>query len=148
MATDGALGRRRAHAIERIVKYAEGQASEHKLDIPMRDRHGPDLLFVRQLEWLADYLEGVPLPSAEQSGLDALSARELPTLEAAKALMSNPPSEAIEDDVETEDSGGDYGDMTNSELETLIKERGLDKGKAHNKAGLIAVLETADKETE
>lgn len=149
MATEGAMGRRRAAAIERITKYAESQAGSQPADtFPKHSRHGTDMLFVLQLEWLADYFDGIPTGQGEEA---TKRDRQLPTLDAVQGLM-NPPleqAESVQDKHEEgEESESGYSDMTNAELSDLIDERGLDKGKAHTKAALIAVLEAADKELE
>jgi hypothetical protein len=59
MATDSALGRRRARAINRISDHF-GNA----LTLPTVSRHGPEFLMMLRLEAIADYLEGQNLPPA------------------------------------------------------------------------------------
>ena len=60
MATDGAIGRRKAAAIARIEQRCQRWKGE-QLRLPTASRYGADVLLVLQLEALADFLEDAPL---------------------------------------------------------------------------------------
>ncbi len=142
MATEGALGRRRAHAIQRIET-----AAGERLTLPTRSKYDDGMLLILQLEAIADYFESLQPAAVNPPPSD----RQIPTLEEARRLMDN--SSEQETVEETESTDGDeatgvYQAHTNAELTEMIQERGLDKGKARSKHELIAVLEAADKETE
>lgn len=142
MATDGAIGRRLAAAVGRIETALSKQSGGQSLNLPKQSRFGDKMLVVLQVEAIADFLDSMPIARTQPE-----SDRDLPTLQELRNKMDG--KQSI-DNAETEEGSEtpDYQSMTNAKLEELIKDRGLEKGKAHTKPELIAVLEAADKDTE
>lgn len=64
MATEGALGRRRYMALERIERKSEALSGGRKVNLPRQSRYGNDVLLILQLEALADFMDTLPTPEA------------------------------------------------------------------------------------
>lgn len=75
MATDAAIGRRRALAVLRIEQRCAALGGGRTLNLTKSSRHGPDMLLMFQLEEIADYLETVEPPRV--SPYQAMTAKQL-----------------------------------------------------------------------
>ena len=81
MATDGAIGKRRADAVRR-VEAACARLGGGSLSLPTFSRYGQETLLILQLEAIAACLETVPSPSPYA----AMTVRQLGDAVAARGL--------------------------------------------------------------
>ena len=81
MATDGAIGKRRAQAIKKIIAQAE-RLGGSGLKLPRHSRWGAEHLAILQLEAIGDFFEQVELPV----GYDSMSLPKLKALVKERAL--------------------------------------------------------------
>jgi len=152
MATESSLGRRRAMATQRIEAALNNVGHEGVFVLPTFSRHGQGVLLVKQLESIADWLDG---GAAQAVSVPMVQVEPVETPESVTTVTHVADGETMiidlaepEPPTESDETAEDeqYGGMSNAQLEELILERGLVKGKARSKAELIAVLETADEE--
>lgn len=67
MATESALGRRRALAKQRIEAALNKIGEGREFTLPTFSRHGQGMLLVNQLEAIADFLDGGAVPVLENT---------------------------------------------------------------------------------
>ncbi len=119
MATEAALGRKRAELVERIEARCKELSGGQSLELPRRSRFGWQTLLNDQLTVLADFLDSLVLP--ENMGAE--------------------PEESEGDDMSTE---SDLMSMKLDELKALASEQGLDASSLRSKAAVIKLMEHAE----
>lgn len=146
MATESALGRKRALAKQRIEAALNKLGEGREFTLPTFSRHGQGVLLVNQLEAIADFLDG-------GAGVESIPEIAEPTLDTEPTDDPTPPTEPEPEgtdmsEPELEPSTSKYAGMTVKELKKLAKEHGGLMASLNEKSLLIEALEAADNAAE